>query len=164
MLEVDGTQIYQLALTSRCMTNILSDSYFWKRRYQREGLYPVEGETNDVVSRLHSYTIACKIKKRLCILDREQSFPQMFICARKYSTEELRFIFFFRPELLLSNTDSYRLTLGVNSNKEFYFAIESYREIAGSGFLLRHNLQNTLIKNSCSALEMRKLLYRCYSL
>lgn len=164
MLEVESAQIYQLALTGRYMSTILSDSYFWKRRYEKEGLYPVDEETNNVVSRLHSYTIACKIKKRLCVLDREQSFPQMFICARKYSREELRFIFFFCPELFSTSIDSYRLTLGVNSNKEFYFAIERCKEITGSGFLLRHNVDNTVIKNVCSVLEMRKLLYRCYTL
>jgi hypothetical protein len=182
MLNVESSQIYKLALTSKSIANILSENYFWRRRYEHDGLYPSDESVNSIVSRLHSYTIACRIKKRLSILDREQSFPQMFICARKCTIEELRFIFFSRPEMFPDRVPSklYRLTLGVkyvstsdanifntlgvNKKKEFYFIVDTYKEITGNGFLLRHNLSNTVLKDSCSISEMRKLLYRCYML
>nr|WIL04234.1 hypothetical protein Clen_304 [Cedratvirus lena] len=165
MLNVEGSEIYKLAQTCKSMVDVLSDNYFWRLKYEREGLYPLEEEVTCVASKLHSYIIACKIKKRLSFLDREQSFPQMFVCERKYSMEELRFIFFFRKDILFEEENFiYRLTLGVNKKKEFYFAIETRKRVSGSGFLLHHNLDSARLEDVCSALDMRKLLYRCYML
>nr|WIL02912.1 hypothetical protein Cbor_392 [Cedratvirus borely] len=162
MLNVDDAQIYKLVQTCKYMANILSENYFWKRRYEQEGLcLSGEEDGDDVVSRLHSYTINGRVKQTLSALQRTQSFfPGVAI---KYTREELCFIFSFRPMMILEEEAVYRLTLGMNK-KEFYFAIEGRKEIAGKGFLLRHNLSSLIVKDTCSETEMRKLLYRCYML
>ena len=153
ILNLDREDIYKLAQTCQSIRNVITEDYFWKLRYQREGLYFIDVRGKDLLSRLNSYNKALKVKKRL------QVRAQLSI--RTCTLEEIRLVFVRKEEILaqLEEDCLYCLSLG-NSN----FAIEVRKQIEGNGFLLRHNLQSKVIRGTYGGVEMEELLWICYML